>query len=105
MREIKRGGFIGALAAACAVPTLAGETPKSRAIRVLVLCDPRWVPADVVFPGGRDIFEGMDLEGPIVFVELKGEPIQIINIDALPQSTVDNLADFLKEKCVRWPTT
>lgn len=96
MPDMKRGGFIGMIAAACAVPALEAGNPApdrdARLKRVLVIYDVCLVAHKEAHELGRCL-HGMGLEGPMMGVDLsgRGEPIRLLNIDELEPETVDSL--------------
>lgn len=95
--ETTRGGFIGMIAAAVAVPS-AGmpDTPPQqrhlRPIRALVMCDACRIPFEEMQTLGESLGK-LGLEGPIIAVEMdqKSDPIRILNIDGIPRETVEHM--------------
>lgn len=95
--KIKRGGFIGMIAAACAAPALASTkpVPSPRFILVYDVCVVEHL--DAIRLGHH--LGGMGLEGPMIGVDLQahGEPIRLLNIDNISPETVESLVAKFKE--------
>ncbi len=95
MSEMKRRGFLGAIAAAPTAST-ANTQPVIPPKRLIMLCDVAYItPEQVENPA---VWEGMNIIGPIFFVPfLRDGPIRLLNIDGIPPEDIESLTVKLRE--------
>jgi hypothetical protein len=95
MSDESRRGFFSMLASGPMMLAPGAKPQPGRTKRVMVVCDIDRIPA-------RDMeraFDGMDLEGPILFVgnfPQDALPVYLYRIDDIPQEDIDSLTEKIK---------
>lgn len=94
MPDESRRGFFSMLASG-PMMLAPGATPQpSRTKRVMMVCDISRIEKS----GAERMFEGMDIEGPILFCEMSQTefPVYLYRIDEIPQEDIDSLSEKVR---------